>query len=249
LGNYEKTFCANDVGDTEDKKNIVGNRIDVWLPSWLYGVAWGRRNIDISWWYNPSKLCYPGRNPKTQGSFETNVTNCDAEPSVPYPTLESADDLNFATGIKGQIVDASPALKVLLTCLKGKHPTGWVITSISRSGVDAYNYCANNNTWDKPSCLHAQNSCHFGGKNCKDKSKGGGSMAIDVRYDPGGTGEEILAATCECATEYDLGKVTARPEGDGTKEALYHYHISVKNDTCDCDGGAKVSLPNSVCKK
>ncbi|MCX6789577.1 MAG: hypothetical protein NTZ42_03140, partial [Candidatus Gribaldobacteria bacterium] len=225
---YNMSFCANDIGDKTKKENIVGKRIDLWLPSHPEGDAWGRREVDIEWWYDPANLCFDESRPYT--------AVCGAKPTL--GTVE-ANDLTFASGIQKQYADASPALKVLLSCLKEKYDSGWVINSISNSGVGAYNRCAYK--WTDPACAHAQNSCHYGGKNCK----GNGSMAIDVSAKVGVNGKNILAATCECANEHpELGAVTARQE-----ENPVHYHISVKNDTCACDGGATINLSGSVCKK
>ena len=241
LGNYENTFCANDVGDTKDKKNIVGKRIDIWLPSYLWGRAWGRRNIDITWWYS-GKPCYANAR-KVTGSFALNAGNCGAEPSVPYTATETRDGYTFATGIMGQLDDASPLLKELLTCLKETPglESGWVINSISDGG--GYDECVVGKWYDE-GCAHAKNSCHYGGAICYNKATNGGSMAIDVNAKVGVNGKKILAATCACAAVNPrLGKVTARQEEDPV-----HYHISIKNEACGCDGGT-IKLPNSVCPK
>ena len=241
LGNYNETFCANDVGDTKDKKNIVGKRIDIWLPSYLYGKAWGRRNIDITWWYS-GKPCYAGARNVT-GSFGLNAGNCGAEPRVSYAATETRDGYTFATGIMGQLDDASPLLKELLTCLKETPglESGWVISSISDGG--GYDECVGKK-WTDPGCAHAKNSCHYGGAICGNKATNGGSMAIDVSAKVGVNGKNILAATCACAAANPrLGKVTARQE-----ENPVHYHISIKNEACNCDGGT-IKLPNSVCNK
>lgn len=237
LGNYEKTFCANDVGDTKNKKNIIGKRIDIWLPNMLYGRAWGRREIDVTWWYDPGNPCYKGVRDVT-GSFDRNFTNCGVEPTTDYAETVIADDFTFNYGKDKQFKDASPALRELLSCLKEegkKYPTGWAITSISDS--NGYDECANH--WTDPTCAHAKNSCHYGGVSCKSGADGG-SMAIDVSAKYGGAnniGDKIAAAACECAKNNpNLGVVTAAKEGvAGSTTNPLHYHISVQNAACNCD--------------
>ena len=225
---YTMSFCANDIGDKTKKENIVGQRIDLWLPSHPEGDAWGRRQVDIKWWYDPGNLCFDESRPYT--------TVCGNEPTSQYPVSVVANGFTFAKGKESQYFDASPDLKILLECLKDAYPTNtWMINSISNSGVGAYRRCSQN--WTDPACAHAQNSCHYGGKNCK----GNGSMAIDVSAKVGVNGKNILAATCACAAaNSSLGKVTAIEETDPL-----HYHISIKNDTCNCDGQGK--RPGNVC--
>ena len=232
---YTMSFCANDIGNKTKKEDIVGKRIDLWLPSSGEGKAWGRREVDIKWWYDPGNLCFDEARPYS--------ATCGNEPTKQYDVSVMANELNFAKGKESQYADASPELKVLLSCLKEKYSADtWMINSISNSGVGAYNRCANR--WTDLSCAHAENSCHYGGKKCK----GNGSMAIDVSAKVGVNGKNLLAATCECAAANpSLGKVTAIEEGiKGSETDPLHYHISIKNDTCDCDG--KGGRPFNVCK-
>lgn len=214
---YDMYFCASDVGA---KDHIFGNRIDMWLPVHKDADDWGRRKVEISWWYNPARKCYKDSTFCSEG-----------EPAQGSYGNVSAHGLKFAFGNDNQWNDASDELKSLLSSI----PTGpWLINSISDS--EGMARCSGSNWMGKPPCAHAQNSCHYGGKNCA-----GASYGFDVEATGPNDNDALAVALVAC----QWGKTNNTPV-TAVYEEPSHIHISIKNVECDCD--AKGLRKGNICQ-
>lgn len=122
-------------------------------------------------------------------------------------------NFSFANGIDAQIPTESGALRSLLSCMGTKLTTSAVITSISdskiTSGQQTFSSCRTNG---QPSCAHAANSCHYGGRSCGDYS-----YAVDLSGDTA----DITNAAKVCGANF-IG-----PENN-------HTHVSV-GASCGCN--------------
>ncbi len=213
-----RTFCASDTGD---KSHIFGNRIDMWLPVAGEANNWGRRKVQISWWYSPGNKCYK------------DPAFCNQEPLPSSFGSVDVGDLKFAFGNQNQFGDASEDLRSLLSYIAANTTNPWLINSISDS--EGMAKCAYDN-YDKPPCAHAQYSCHYGGRNCK-----GASYAFDLEATGPNDSQAVAVALVAC----QWGKVNNTPV-TAVYEEPSHIHISVKNAECDCD--SKGNRPGNICK-
>jgi len=124
----------------------------------------------------------------------------------------------------------SAELAAKLACMKSKN-VGAVVTSVTKNGVsDWCQKCAW--TYSGSSyCAHSENSCHFGGKNCK-----GTSQAVDFNKS-----DAVAQAAKECGFDTVIWKATAYYRSGsgyaskGASDHTDHVHASVNNKTCGCD--------------
>lgn len=120
----------------------------------------------------------------------------------------------------------SPELAQKLACLKGKN-VGAKITSITVSKSDWCEKCVNSYV-GSDYCIHAKNSCHFGGQNCK-----GTSQAADI---DSANNEPVAKAAVECGfdTVYFNNKEWVSGKTDLSIGHTKHIHASVNNAKCGC---------------
>jgi hypothetical protein len=154
-------------------------------------------------------------------SSSTGTTTSVASAETATATTETVtsfdcNDYTFQTGIKTQCTDgdASTALQTMMVCLKNSS-IGSKMTINSISDSAGLSFCQN--SYAKPPCAHAENSCHYGG------SDGGKSEAIDISTKTGLDVSTITSAANGCNAGYIK---------DESKESN-HVHVSTtacKND-------------------
>ncbi len=159
-------------------------------------TAWSQLIVGSS-----SGLCIP-----LAGSLAPAVT--------PPPGVAGAG--RFINNVGSQVPNESGQLSALLSCMSSKLTSDVTITSISDNKIalnqQTFLSCRTNG---KPTCAHAANSCHYGGRNCGDFS-----YAVDLS----GNATGITSAAQACGASY-------LNEGS-------HIHVSVgAQNNCGCDAG------------
>ncbi|MDI6777782.1 MAG: pilin [Patescibacteria group bacterium] len=112
----------------------------------------------------------------------------------------------------------SAKLSQVLSCMNQKGLNAPVTSVTLNQNSDWCQKCVWNYA-GKDYCAHVQNSCHFGGANCK-----GTAQAADI----GGKGAQldtIAAVARECGAEYVLYNAPGHYD---------HAHISINNAECGC---------------
>ncbi|MFH0739601.1 MAG: hypothetical protein V1819_01390 [bacterium] len=242
-------FCVADRGGEFIES---GQRLDLWLDkddqdyqdrttagNQDFARQWGLRNSGIEYWYDPANPCIKTDKPFLGKRKKVlDLSACEAGP----PNIDDVDSngFKFAAGIDKQWKDVSGEMAEMLKCMKNKGAR-FVINSISDStGMD---FCSDPKSYSKPPCHHSSAySCHYGGRKCKagpikDMFTDTKSYAVDIAFGKPDEASAAAAAKAACACAQDSGVAVTSVKEDGP----LHYHISVKNQDCQCDVGLSAS--------
>lgn len=239
-------FCITDRGGAKIKS---GERFDIWLdkndstyidysnappPAMDFGLQWGVRNSKITFWYDPGKSCYAGRDKPINLDACKRATPLTKEQVTEGVKAGDLKHFKMGWGYGNQWGDASEPLTQLLSCIDSKLSDGdfAMISSISDSaGIEL---CGDAGSYSKPPCAHeGADSCHYGGLQSKKVTEGATitdplnwikhlkSVAADISKTRSSSGVALKAAqAAACCGSLGGYQVTAMEESD-------HYHISV----------------------
>jgi hypothetical protein len=144
---------------------------------------------------------------------------------TPNQTGECNPTGNGCGGFSGNGCNyTSPKLAQVLKCVNdNKNSKGLPNISITSITLNAHSDWCQKCVWNyvsKDYCAHTQNSCHFGGRNCKGTSQG-----ADLGGYSGSQLTQVAQLARECGAEYTLANAPGH---------YSHAHISVNNSQCGC---------------